>query len=604
MPSALCPSEQELQAFQLGLLSENALDQMADHLEECPQCAAAVQRYDSCSDALLAAIRDASPPARDASSLVGNPPSPTLPIRQSATSVARFSFLLPPAQPDELGRFGNYRVLRLIGAGGMAYVFHAEDIALNRPVALKIAKPELHIDAERLQRFIREARMVARIKHENLVAVYQAGQEGGVLYLAMELLTGEGLDSWLNRQDRPSLADILRLGREIAAGLAVVHQHGLIHRDIKPANIWLEAPGQHVRILDFGLARAVDDDANLTVEGAVIGTPAYMSPEQASGAKVDVRSDLFSLGCVLYRMGAGVKPFQAENTLAALSALAVQVPAALHDRNPSLPRPLSDLVMQLLAKAPEDRPPSAAVVLQRLEQIEQGLASSVAGEPTVANPPVDAPPAAPTPPTKAAPSRRRWLTVGASLGFAVIAVLAIQQLLGPAAWFSPPSSESTPPEADWPDPPPGSVFLKDLEPVEIENWPFTPPGKSAEAWASVIMDGKVSPKGIHMHPPPPILSEGNPAASLTYLLDKGFRSFHALTGLNDGPLQSHAPMTFSVYGDGKRLWQSRPVRTRDDSQPVNVGVEGVRILKIEVAIPETGKPIGAHAIWIEPHLVK
>src|SRR5262249_47041463 len=149
-------------------------------------------------------------------------------------------------------------------------------------------------DAEGWQRFLREARIMASIKHENLVTVYQAGEDGPAVYLAMELLQGETLEQRLERAGPLPVAEILRLSRGIVNGLGAVHRHGLIHRDLKPGNIWLESPSGQVKILDFGLARFVNDNTNLTAPGTIMGTPAFMSPEQAAGVVVDARSDLFS----------------------------------------------------------------------------------------------------------------------------------------------------------------------------------------------------------------------------------------------------------------------------------------------------------------------
>jgi serine/threonine protein kinase len=151
-----------------------------------------------------------------------------------------YPFLLPPVEPDEIGRLGNYRVLKLLGKGGMAFVFLAEDIALRRRVALKVQKPDLGGELEACPRFLREARIMASINHENLVTVFQVGQENGIVYLAMEWLQGQTLEDWIDAVGRAAVCDILALGRNIAAGLAVIHRQGLLHRDLKPANIWLE----------------------------------------------------------------------------------------------------------------------------------------------------------------------------------------------------------------------------------------------------------------------------------------------------------------------------------------------------------------------------
>jgi eukaryotic-like serine/threonine-protein kinase len=155
--------------------------------------------------------------------------------------------LLPATTPGEIGRLGNYRVLRLLGQGGMAYVFLAEDLTLHRKVALKIVKPQLASDMDAWQRFLREARIMASIKHDHLVPVFQVGREGSAHYLAMELLEGETLESWCTRVGQARPRDIVRVAREIATGLDMIHRQGLVHRDIKPGNLWLEASGQRVR---------------------------------------------------------------------------------------------------------------------------------------------------------------------------------------------------------------------------------------------------------------------------------------------------------------------------------------------------------------------
>jgi serine/threonine protein kinase len=258
----------------------------------------------------------------------------------------------------------------LLGKGGMGFVFRAEDLALLRPVALKVMNPQAYGTGDGGQRFLREARIMAAIKHDHLVTVYQAGQEGAVYYLAMELLEGETIGDFIRRTGPCGTAEVLRLGRETAQGLAAVHRHGLIHRDIKPTNIWLEAAGGRVKILDFGLARFVHEDARLTQSGAVLGTPSFMSPEQARCVALDARSDLFSLGCVMYCLCIGKPPFEADSVMGVLTALAVDHPRPVHELNPALPRELGELIIDLLAKDPAHRPATAEAVVERLQQIE------------------------------------------------------------------------------------------------------------------------------------------------------------------------------------------------------------------------------------------
>jgi serine/threonine protein kinase len=278
--------------------------------------------------------------------------------------------LAPPLEPGEVGRLGPYRVLRVLGVGGMGIVFHAEDPRLKRPVALKAMLPLLAASPSARERFLREAQAAAAIDHDHIVTIYQVDEDRGVPFLAMQLLQGETLEGRLRREKRLPPGLVVRVGREIAEGLAAAHERGLIHRDIKPANIWLEAGRDRVKILDFGLARAARADTQLTQPGAMVGTPAYMAPEQAKGQPVDARSDLFSLGCVLYRCCTGELPFKGVDTLSILTALATVTPRPVRELNPVVPAALSDLIMQLLAKDPAGRPASARAAADALAALE------------------------------------------------------------------------------------------------------------------------------------------------------------------------------------------------------------------------------------------
>jgi WD40 repeat protein/serine/threonine protein kinase len=277
--------------------------------------------------------------------------------------------LAPPQAPDELGRLGAYRVLKVLGAGGMGIVFQAEDLHLKRLVALKAMLPAMAANASGRRRFLLEAQAMAAVAHDNIVNIYQVGEERGLPYMVMPFLKGETLEGRLRRERALPLAEVLRIGREIAEGLAAAHAQDLIHRDIKPANVWLEAGSGRVKILDFGLTRAANDATHLTQSGAVVGTPAYMAPEQAEGGTVDARSDLFSLGCVLYRMCTGRAAFRGDNVMTVLRSLALEVPPPPAQLNNQLPPLLSDLVVRLLHKDPAGRPVSARVVIETLEQV-------------------------------------------------------------------------------------------------------------------------------------------------------------------------------------------------------------------------------------------
>jgi serine/threonine protein kinase/predicted ATPase len=292
------------------------------------------------------------------------------------------SFLSPALEPDELGRLAHYRVLKVLGQGGMGVVLLAEDTHLQRPVALKVIRPEIGQTPLNRERFLREARAMAQVRSDHVVTVYQVGQADDVCYLAMELLEGEPLDSWLARVVIPPLDEVLRIGREIALALAAAHARGLVHRDVKPANVWLEAPARRVKLLDFGLARPQAGSASLTNPGMIVGTPWYMAPEQARGEPLDGRADLFSLGCLLYQMVTGRPPFQGPTSLAVLSAVISQTPPPASQFNPALPAPLTDLLSRLLAKRPVDRPVSAEAVGDELQAVARA-GTPPAGRPAI-----------------------------------------------------------------------------------------------------------------------------------------------------------------------------------------------------------------------------
>jgi serine/threonine protein kinase len=294
--------------------------------------------------------------------------------------------LKPPQGPDELGRLGGYRVLRLLGQGGMGLIFEAQDLTLGRRVALKVIRPEqAETDQARL-RFLKEARAVAAIDHDQIVTIYQAGVDNDVLYLAMQLLQGESLSDRLRREGRLPLPEVVRIARDVAEGLAAAHARGLIHRDIKPANIFLESVSgrsqSRVKVLDFGLAREVGgENVVLTKMGQVIGTPGYMAPEQARCEPLDARCDLFSLGCVIHHMASGERPFKGDSPLNVLVSLTQDAVPFLSDLRAEVPCGLAVLVQRLLAKAPDARPASARAVADELAAIGDRLTRDQAPPP-------------------------------------------------------------------------------------------------------------------------------------------------------------------------------------------------------------------------------
>ncbi len=275
-------------------------------------------------------------------------------------------FLQPPGRPDSLGRLGHYEVLEVLGKGGFGIVFRAYDEVLQRVVAIKVLATPMAATSPARNRFLREARAAAQIRHENVVQIH-AIEEQPLPYLVMEFIPGETLQQRLDRRGPLDVDEVTQVGRQIAEGLAAAHAAGLIHRDIKPGNILLEE-GQkwRVKITDFGLARAADD-ASLTQSGVVAGTPLYMSPEQARGDTLSHHTDLFSLGSVLYAITTAQPPFRAGNTLAVLKRVAEQTPRPIPEIVPETPAWLCWIIAKLMAKDACQRFQTASEVSEALE---------------------------------------------------------------------------------------------------------------------------------------------------------------------------------------------------------------------------------------------
>lgn len=281
-------------------------------------------------------------------------------------------YLEPSSKPGSLGRLSHYEILEVVGRGAFGTVLRAFDERLQRVVAIKVLALELAATSPARKRFMREARASAAIRHENVVSVY-AVEEKPLPYLVMEYIPGRTLQQRLKERGPLDVSTVLRLGRQIAEGLAAAHAQELIHRDIKPGNILLETSVQdRVKITDFGLARAADD-ASLTQSGMIAGTPMYMAPEQALGHKLDQRADLFSFGSLLYQMISGRPPFRANSTLSVMKRVAEDTPRPIREIIPETPQWLCDIITKLHAKNPDDRYQTAREIANVLANCESQL---------------------------------------------------------------------------------------------------------------------------------------------------------------------------------------------------------------------------------------
>jgi serine/threonine protein kinase len=289
----------------------------------------------------------------------------------------------------QVGRLGHYRVLDVIGHGGMGVVLKAFDERLERTVAIKIMKPHLAASASARRRFAREAKAAAAIRHPTVVDIHAVEEADGISYLVMEFVPGISLQQRIDRGDSLETTEIVTIAQQAALALAAAHAQGVIHRDIKPANILLVNTGvgssenstqptashsqlmpHHspcVKLTDFGLARATAGE-NLPHSGVIVGTPEYMAPEQARGEPVDPRTDLFSLGSVMYAMCTGRPPFRADTPLAVLKQICDEPPTPISEGNPNIPDWLAALIARLLAKNPQERFQSAPEVATLLDR--------------------------------------------------------------------------------------------------------------------------------------------------------------------------------------------------------------------------------------------
>jgi hypothetical protein len=493
-PADDCPPTVELDRLIVGRLGDVRTKAVTAHLDRCPECQLRVESLAAGGDPLLTTtvrqcVAERPPPdsafwpalsaaaAEVSATALMPPPGGSTPRSggSNRSGELKLSFLLPTDTPGRIGRLGQFDVIEEVGRGGMGVVLRAHDPCLQREVAVKVLDPQLADNEVARQRFCREARAAAAVTHDNLVALHQVDEDeaSGLPYFVMQLVSGESLEQRIRRAGRMAPVEVARLGQQAAAGLAAAHAHGRIHRDIKPGNILLEGDTDRVKLTDFGLARAAED-VKLTRTGFVAGTPLYMAPEQARGDAVDARSDLFSLGSVLYEAATGIAPFDGKTPLVVLNRVTDETQRPLRDVNPDVPVWLSDVVDRLLEKKPEDRFQTAQEVADiftaELARIQTGLVPESDGLCGAGS---------------SAYARRRHICVK-SVGRAVLPWVGgvVVGVLG-AALLMPPRTipgEKPPPQAERfetaPDPGPAPLYAVAGKAGPVWSVSYTPDGHS------------------------------------------------------------------------------------------------------------------------------
>jgi tetratricopeptide (TPR) repeat protein len=284
-----------------------------------------------------------------------------------AHPLASDNFATGMLQPGSL-LAGRYQIVKLLGEGGMGAVYRAHDIELEREVAVKVIRPELARNAQVLQRFKQELILARQVAHRNIIRIFDLGQAEGMRFITMEFIEGQDVAQILEKRGKLPPPEAAAIIAQVARGLKAAHAEGVVHRDLKPQNIMIDAQGK-ASVMDFGIARSMDA-SSMTRTGALLGTPTYMSPEQAQGVKVDARSDLYTLGIIFYELLAGKPPFEADNPMATLVKRIQEKPRPLLEVEPTVPAILNQLVMKMLATKPEDRQQSAMQVLEDLDAYE------------------------------------------------------------------------------------------------------------------------------------------------------------------------------------------------------------------------------------------
>lgn len=356
----------DLQAWLLNPESESEAEKWSRHLEHCPQCRSRIEEQPTPLAWPKILTEDVWDQELSSSPEMTAKSQPYGGIDQASLLKLARQVIDKSDNPAMLGRLGEFEILEPIGMGGMSLVLKGYDHELNRFVAIKVLAPHLALVGVARQCFAREAQAAASIVDPHVVPIHSVAADHDPPYLVMTYVPGQTLQATIDSEGSLDVLVAVRIAQQVAMGLAAAHAQGLVHRDIKPSNILLERNVQRAYIVDFGLARAADD-ASLTRSGFLAGTPDYMSPEQARGETIDARSDLFSLGSVLYTMLTGHPPFRAASPMAVLNRIAQDTPRSILACSPGVPSWLAYFVERLHSKLPEDRFESAAEVGAILE---------------------------------------------------------------------------------------------------------------------------------------------------------------------------------------------------------------------------------------------
>ncbi len=370
-----CLEVQQMEELMENQLSRETERHLIDHIDECPKCQALMEKLSAgCKE--LAVLKQSTEqdtgtygPAffQAMERLKGESSEQEITVQLGPEEKELLGFLQESRNPELLGRFGRYEVFEMIGRGGMGILLKARDPLLDAIVAVKVLNPHLAPSATARMRFIREARAAAAITHNNVIRIHGVAERDGLSYLVMDFIPGKSLEERILEAEPLNLAEILRIGMQVALGVDAAHSQGVIHRDIKPGNILLENGLDRVKITDFGLAQVVDEEG-LTQSGLIAGTPGYMSPEQAQEETVDYRSDLFSFGSLLYAMCTGAPPFRGKTSIAVIRRVCDEEPTPIHNLNPTIPDWLVDVIARLHRKNPDDRFKSAGEVADILRR--------------------------------------------------------------------------------------------------------------------------------------------------------------------------------------------------------------------------------------------